>query len=118
MAMAFGIDGETIDALMADIDTAPIDDKMRPVLAYAGKVTRLEGVRRQDARAVFSVGWTEADLHDAVMITSLYNFMNRLVDGSGLASKEAFAQPTDADLAERRDGSYSDWGRSVGFLKD
>ncbi|MEL7481944.1 MAG: carboxymuconolactone decarboxylase family protein [Pseudomonadota bacterium] len=116
MAMAFGIPAQTVDALIADIDTAPIDDRMRPVLAYAAKVTRLEGVTQDDARAVFAAGWPDHALHDTVMITALYNFMNRLVEGSGLAAKEAHLAPTEADLSERRSGTYVGWGEASGFI--
>ncbi len=116
MAIAFGVSGETIDALMRDVETAPIHDAMKPVLAVAKKVTERSGMTQEDARAVFDAGWSEGDLHDAVMITSLYNFMNRLVDGSGLASKAAFIEPTDEDLRARREGTYTGWGRAAGVL--
>ncbi|MEO0982614.1 MAG: peroxidase-related enzyme [Pseudomonadota bacterium] len=116
MAMAFGVDGDTIDALMRDMASAPMRDAMKPVLAYAKKVTERTGVAQEDARAVFEAGWSEADLHDVVMIASLYNFMNRLVDGSGLASKTAFIEPSAEDLKARRDGTYVGWGRAAGFL--
>ncbi|MEL7130636.1 MAG: carboxymuconolactone decarboxylase family protein [Pseudomonadota bacterium] len=117
MAMAFGIPAATIDALMANIETAPIEDELRPLLSYARKVTTREGVTQEDARAVFKAGWQEADLHDVVMITSLYNFMNRLVDGSGLAAKEAFLEPSEDDLSSRRSGTYLGWGRAAGFIE-
>lgn len=117
MAMAFGVDADTIDALMRDIETAPIDTRMRPVLAYAAKVTRLEGVTQDDARAVFEAGWPEAALHDAILVTALFNFMNRLVEGSGLAPKAAYLSPTEADLAARRSGDYTGWGKAAGFVE-
>lgn len=37
-AEVFGIDGALIDALIADFDTAPVDAKLRPILAYAAKL--------------------------------------------------------------------------------
>jgi hypothetical protein len=36
-----------------------------------------------DADAVFAAGWSERALHDAVMTTCLFNFMNRMLDGHG-----------------------------------
>ena len=117
MAMAFGIKGATIDALLEDIDTAPVEDEMKPVLAYAKKVTERTGVTQDDARAVYFAGWSEADLNDVIMVTSLYNFMNRLVDGSGLAAKDAYIEPTEEDLASRRQGTYLGWGKAAGFIE-
>jgi hypothetical protein len=34
---------------------------------------------------IFAAGWTERDLHDAVLTVCLFNFMNRLLDGHGVA---------------------------------
>ena len=116
MAMAFGVKAETIDALMKSVASSPVDEKMKPVLEYARKVAERSGLTRKDARAVFEAGWSEADLHDIIMITSLYNFMNRLVDGSGLVAKEAYMKPSDDDLAQRRKGTYLGWGQASGFV--
>lgn len=117
MAMAFGIEGATIDALLENIETAPVEDEMKPVLAFAKKVTERTGITQDDARAVYFAGWSEADLNDIIMVTSLYNFMNRLVDGSGLATKDAYIDPTEEDLATRRQGTYLGWGKAAGFVE-
>lgn len=39
-----------------------------------------------DAVAVFEAGWNEQALYDAVSVCALFNFMNRLVDGLGIAA--------------------------------
>lgn len=39
---------------------------------------------QEDAQAVFDAGWAEAALHDAVLTVSLFNFMNRLLEGHGV----------------------------------
>jgi hypothetical protein len=36
-----------------------------------------------DADKVFAAGWSERALHDAVLTTCLFNFMNRLLEGHG-----------------------------------
>jgi hypothetical protein len=47
---------------------------------------------QSDADAVFAAGWGEAELHDAVLTTCLFNFMNRLLEGHGVkGSRELYA---------------------------
>jgi uncharacterized peroxidase-related enzyme len=84
VAQAFGLEGSFIEALVADLDTARVDARMRPLLAYARKLTLTPAKMTQaDADAVFAAGWSERALHDVVLTTCLFNFMNRLLDGHG-----------------------------------
>jgi len=62
---------------------------MKPLLAYAKKLTLTPAkMTAADAKAVLDAGWSERALHDAVLTTSLFNFMNRLVDGHGCTGSE------------------------------
>jgi len=38
-----------------------------------------------DAAAVYDAGWGDDALYSTVLVTALFNFYNRLVDGVGLA---------------------------------
>lgn len=89
-ARAFGVDAALIEQLVADVDTAPVDERLRPLLRYARKLT-LEPSRmtQGDADAVFAAGWAEAELHDAVLTVCLFNFMNRLLEGHGVKGNAA-----------------------------
>lgn len=89
-AASFGINPEVFDALITDIETAPLDGKIKSVLSYARKLT-LEPVKmvQADADAVFDAGWSESALHDAVLVISLFNFMNRIIFGHGLGGNDA-----------------------------
>lgn len=89
-AKAFGVDAGLIEQLLADLDAAPVDAKLRPLLHYARKLT-LEPARmtQRDADAVFAAGWGEAELHDAVLTICLFNFMNRLLEGHGVKGNAA-----------------------------
>ena len=40
-AEVFGIDGDLIDALVKDVDTAPVSEKLRPLLRYVAKLNIL-----------------------------------------------------------------------------
>lgn len=83
-AKAFGLAEGALEALLADVNSAPIDPKMRPLLAYANKLTVSPARMTQaDADAVFAAGWSERALHDAVLTVCLFNFMNRLLEGHG-----------------------------------
>lgn len=118
MAQAFGIDPDLIDRLLSDMGTSGVEPAMVPILAYAEKVTRRDSILPGDARAVLDAGWSEEALSDALMVTALFNFMNRVVDGAGLSPKASYERPTAEDLETRRNGTYQDWGRQAGFLAD
>ena len=92
-ARAFGLPDGLLEALLADLDAAPVEPRMLPLLHYARKLT-LEPAKmaQTDADAVFAAGWSERALHDAVLTTSLFNFMNRLLEGHGCkGAPEIFA---------------------------
>jgi uncharacterized peroxidase-related enzyme len=84
-ARAFGLAEGALEALIADPDGAPIEPRMRPLLAYAKKLTLTPARMTQaDADAVFAAGWNERALHDVVLTACLFNFMNRLLEGHGV----------------------------------
>ena len=83
-AHAHGIAEGLIDMLLADLDGAPVEDRFRPLLAYARKLTLApDTVAQADADAVFAAGWDDKALHDAIAVTARMNFMCRLVQGYG-----------------------------------
>lgn len=84
-AKAFGLEAGTLEHLLADIDSADVEERLKPLLRYARKLT-LEPSRmtEADAQAVFAADWSEAALHDAVLTVCLFNFMNRLLEGHGV----------------------------------
>lgn len=104
-AAAFGIPSDTFEKLLADIDSAPVADRLKPILRYARLLT-LEPAKatQRHVDAVFAAGWTERDLHDAILTVCLFNFMNRLLEGHGVKGAAAL-------FAERgqalKDGGYA-----------
>ncbi len=84
VAEKFGIEEGLSEALIDDIDTAPVDEKMKPLLQFARKLT-LEPAKmvHADAQAVFDAGWNEQALHDAINVICMFAFMNRIVLGHG-----------------------------------
>lgn len=85
VAIRFGIKDGLLESLVEDIDSADVEDKIKPVLHYVKKLTLHPGKMIQsDTDAVLNAGWSERALYDALMICCNWNFMNRLVEGLGL----------------------------------
>ncbi|MDE2005819.1 MAG: carboxymuconolactone decarboxylase family protein [Rhodospirillales bacterium] len=100
-AERLGIAPGAITQAVADLAAAPVPERMRPVLGYAGKLTRAAaGVTEADARAILAAGWAPDALYHTVAVTALFNFMNRLVEGMGIALDPAYVQPAAKRLAE------------------
>ena len=92
-AEAFGVDESLLESLLADIETSPVDDKLKPVLRYAKKLTESPSTMTQaDADAIFDAGWDEDCFHYTVMICALFNLYNRLMDGYGVTNTAEFRQ--------------------------
>jgi uncharacterized peroxidase-related enzyme len=84
-ATLFGIPEALIDALVSDPDTAKLDPKMRPLLAYAAKLNTLPSrLIPADAQAVLDAGWPEKALFEVIEVTALFNMYNRLIEGAGV----------------------------------
>jgi uncharacterized peroxidase-related enzyme len=84
-AVYFGIDEGLISSLLDDVDTAGIEDEMKPIMRFVRKLTLEPSKMTQaDADAVFDAGWNERALYDAIQVCALYNFMNRYVEGIGI----------------------------------
>ena len=92
-AEACGIAPGAAPAAVADVGTALVEERMRPVLRFAGKLTHApSSVTKADAEEVLAAGWDERALHHAIMVCALFNFMNRMVEGHGIrADADYFA---------------------------
>ena len=90
IAKQHGVEESVFDALIDNIEMAPVDDKLKPVLRYVKKLTQDPYKMVQaDADAVFAAGWDEAALADAIWICARFNMMNRLTLGHGLDADPA-----------------------------
>lgn len=85
VAREFGVDENLLGALLADVDGAPVDDRLRPILRYVRKLTETPSRMTQtDAVAVYEAGWNDEALLHAVAVCAYFNNMNRLVEGCGI----------------------------------
>jgi len=99
-AAAFGVAPETLGTLLEDLDTAQVEDRIRAVLRYVGKLTVTpDRVSAADARAVLDAGWSEQALHDAVAVCALFSFMNRYVNGLGVTADQTYVDLSGHRLA-------------------
>ncbi len=116
MARAFGVEEAMIDALVTDVDTAPVDDRLKPILKYVAKLKDLPPrLRDADAQAVYDAGWSERALFDAIQVAALFNFMNRIIEGTGVTFDYADNPPSEEDIEMRRTRTYSEFGKALGI---
>ena len=88
----FGYDAGLVDRLKLDVDAADVDEKLKPLLQYVRKLTEDQHRMVQaDADAVYAAGWTEDDLHVAIAICAMFNFMNRFVHGLGIEEDPVYS---------------------------
>ena len=101
-ARGFGISEELLRKMLFDLDQTPLDPKMRTLLDYVRLLTTApRQLVQADADAVFAAGWSERALHDAILTASLFNFMNRLLEGHGVkGTPQLFASRGQALLKE------------------
>lgn len=100
-AETFGVDAGLLESLLEDLETSPVDDKLKPVLRYVKKLTETPSRMVQaDADALFDAGWDEDCFHYTVMICALFNMYNRIMDGYGVKNTADFRQTRGAMLAD------------------
>ena len=126
----FGIEENVMLDMLADLPSADVDEKMKPILAYVGKLTREPAkITKGHADAVLAAGWSERALFDAVSVCALFNFMNRIVEGMGVKANanllaERRANMRETDIEERQaqgelfegDPDYMNFGRAIGVV--
>ena len=70
-----------VDAVLSDLDRAPIAEPLRATLAFLRKVTREhERVTPDEVRALFARGVTPAQIEEALDVAFAFNVITRLAD--------------------------------------
>src|SRR5687768_5854997 len=70
-----------VDAVLADLATAPIEEKLRATLAFLRKVTRDHGsVTAADVKPLLALGVTKQGVKDALNVSYCFNVITRLAD--------------------------------------
>ncbi len=70
-----------------DLTAAPVDDKTRGLLEFAELLTRHSYRTTEDEiQRLRRLGWTDEQIAEAVYVTALFAFYNRVADAFGLAT--------------------------------
>jgi uncharacterized peroxidase-related enzyme len=92
---------DTVDAVLADVASAPVSAKLKALLAIAAKVQRGGRiVTDDDVATARAEGATDRDIHDTVLIAAAFSMFNRYVDGL-------------ATLAPSDPAAYAEMGRRM-----
>ena len=94
-------DEAVVKQVKTDFNQAPISEKLKALLAIAGKVQQ-DGklVTDDDVQAARNQGASDLEIHDTVLIAAAFCMYNRYVDGLGTW------QPTDPEM-------YAQMGRHL-----
>ena len=99
---------ELIDRIKQDFGAAEISEKLKALLAIAGRVQKGgKDVTEEDIERARRLGATDKEIHDTVLIAAAFCMFNRYVDGLGTW------QPTDPK-------AYSEMGKimaEVGYVR-
>lgn len=100
-----GGDEQLVSQVKSNPETAPISDKLKALLAIAGK-TAVGGkpVTAEDVDNARRHGASDLEIHDTVLIAAAFCMFNRYVDGLGTWA------PVDADFYRARAAIVADLG--------
>ena len=85
------VDEKIIQHLEAGPHSVAIDDRLRALLAFAGKLTQTpKDVNEIDIETLSAAGWTDQAIEDAINVVALFAYVNRLVDGIGIRGNQAY----------------------------
>ncbi len=119
-AELFGIEPGLVKALLDDLDSAPVSDKMRALLAYVRKLNTLPSrLVQADAQAVLDAGNSEGEMFEAIQVCGLFNMMNRFIEGAGVDfdyGANPAAHPAHNSTAADHSSSYAAFGVKVAAL--
>jgi len=84
--------GIQVAAVLADLESAPIEAALRATLRLLGKLTHEGSVSAEDVRIVRSAGASRQQIEDALAVCFAFNTTNRLADAFGfeVLDPEAF----------------------------
>jgi len=100
---------ELVDQVRKDYEQAPISDKLKALLAIAGKVQKSgKSVLPGDVERARQQGATDKDIHDTVLIAAAFCLFNRYVDGLGATTPADLSTypPRARQIAENGYGNH------------
>ena len=84
VAVVMGVAPEVFEAVYVDPWEAPVEERLKPLLAYTKKLCREpHKLSQEDADKVLEAGWSERALTDAIHIAAMFGYMNTIMLGHG-----------------------------------
>jgi uncharacterized peroxidase-related enzyme len=85
-------DEPKVAAVLADLESAPVEEPLRATLRMLGKLTSEGTLSAQDMRRVLDGGVSPQQVEDALAVCAAFNTTNRLADAFGfeMLSPEGF----------------------------
>lgn len=85
-------DGPRVAAVLADLESAPVEEPLRATLRMLGKLTAEGRLSAQDMREVLATGVSPQQIKDALAVCAAFNTTDRLADAFGfeVLSPEGF----------------------------
>ena len=116
-----GIEATLLEKLIKNPESTDLEPRWLPLLSYLRKLTEMPAMLTdKDAEEVFNAGWSEETFFDAIVITALFNFSNRIVEGCGVSISEEHLNST-RDRHKTMIGKsdpYQTFGRLLGINPD
>jgi uncharacterized peroxidase-related enzyme len=78
-----------VRAVVHDWRTAPLKDAEKGLCEYAIKLTATPSeMTHADVEGLRTLGWSDADVHDATQVIAYFNYINRIADALGVPKDE------------------------------
>jgi uncharacterized peroxidase-related enzyme len=109
---SISIGGERVDAVLDDVETAPIEDGLRETLRYLGKlINDPAALGADDAARVRAAGVTARALDDAIQVCAIFSVMARFANAMGFeGSADEFAREAEGLMIT----GYAEWRQEGG----
>ncbi len=79
------MDGELVEAIKYDYDSAPLSEQDRAMLDFAIRLTEdATQIRKTDLDGLRSVGFDDVAILQITLIASWFNYINRVADALGI----------------------------------
>lgn len=78
-AAAYG-DRARVDAVLADLDSAPVDERLRATLRMLGRLSVQGSLDAEDIRGVLATGVSARQIEDALAVGFVFNTTDRLAN--------------------------------------
>lgn len=79
-----------MEAVLHDLDSAPVSDKDRALYAFVKKMVHDSlSIGEEDVAVARDAGWSDEALYDAITVVALFQFYNAWIDATGVRDMSA-----------------------------